>query len=40
MMSDTQPTDRGHLMTEQQLDASHDLDAQDVNTLFLIQIKT
>ena len=33
MMSDTQPTDRGHLMTEQQLDASHDLDAQDVNTM-------
>ena len=32
-MSDPQPTDRGHLLTEQQLDASHDLDAQDVSTL-------
>lgn len=32
-MSESQPVDRGHLLTEQQLDASHDLDAQDVATL-------
>ena len=32
-MSNNIPQDRGHLLTEQQLEASHDLDIQDVNQL-------
>lgn len=32
-MNQSHPTDRGHLLTEQQLAASHDLDAQDVMNL-------